>query len=61
MYNSSQKKELIDVLGPENLTDEDIKKIIFGPEITKEGMRTKPLGKMMYDLHKELKIYNREE
>lgn len=61
IYNSSQKKELIEVLGPENLTDADIKKIIFGPKITKESMRTKPLGKMMYDLHKELRIYNQEK
>ncbi|MEK4662557.1 hypothetical protein MHH93_11710 [Priestia sp. FSL H7-0729] len=61
MYNSSQKRELIDVLGPENLTDNDIKKIIFGPEITREAMRTKPLGKMMHDLHKELKIYSSED
>ncbi|ACS99188.1 hypothetical protein Pjdr2_0508 [Paenibacillus sp. JDR-2] len=31
--------------------------MVFGHEITKEAMRTKSLGKMMYDLHKELKIY----
>ncbi|TCJ00452.1 hypothetical protein [Cytobacillus praedii] len=58
MYSISQKEELIKVLGPGNLSEIEIKKIIFGPEITKECMRTKPLGKMMSDLHKELKIYN---
>lgn len=57
MYNSTQIQELKKVLTPAKLTDLEIKKIIFGPEITKECMRTKPLGKMMSDLHKELKIY----
>lgn len=57
MYNSSQRQEFIKVLGQDNLTDIEIKKIIFGPEITKESMRTKPIGKMIHDLHKELKIY----
>lgn len=55
MYSSSQQQEFKKVLS--NLTDPEIKRIIFGPEITKECMRTKPLGKMMHDLHKELKIY----
>lgn len=60
MYNSTQKQEFIEVLAEAGfeLTDIEIKKIIFGPEITEECMRTKPLGKMMRDLHKELKIYN---
>ncbi|MCO1603866.1 hypothetical protein [Desulfosporosinus nitroreducens] len=57
MYNSTQREELKRVLAPVNLTDLEIKKIIFGSEITKDCMRTKPLGKMMHDLHKELKIY----
>ncbi|SEJ39644.1 hypothetical protein [Paenibacillus polymyxa] len=55
MYSSSQQQEFKKVLS--NLTEPEIKKIIFGPKITKECMRTKPLGKMMHDLHKELKIY----
>lgn len=57
IYNSSQRDEFKEVLG-QTLTDFEIKKIIFGPEIKKECMRTKPLGKMLSDLHKELKIYS---
>lgn len=61
MYTSTQKQEFKKVLAGVDLTDVEIKKIIFGPEITEECMRTKPLGKMMRDLHKELKIYNYNE
>lgn len=57
MYNSTKKEELKKVLALVKLTDLEIKKIIFGPEISKKRMRTKPLGKMMHDLHRELKIY----
>ena len=57
MYNETQKKEFEEVLSKVKLTDSEIKKIIFGPEITKESLRTKPLGKMLSDLHKELNIY----
>ncbi|MED1725041.1 hypothetical protein [Brevibacillus parabrevis] len=57
MYNRTQKEELQEVLNRIDLTDSEIKKMIFGPEITKESMKTKPLGKMIYDLHQELKIY----
>jgi 5-methylcytosine-specific restriction endonuclease McrA len=58
MYNGTQKEEFKKVLGPDNITDKEIKKLIFGPEVTNDCMRTKPLGKMMHDLHKELRIYN---
>lgn len=57
MYNETQKQEFKEVLSKVKLTDLEIKKVIFGPEITYECMRTKPLGKMMSDLHKKLKIY----
>lgn len=57
MYNSTQQQEIKEVLAQVNLGDSELKKMIFGPEITKKHMRTKPLGKMMYDLHNELKIY----
>lgn len=56
-YNSTQREEFKMVLAPAKLTDLEIKKIIFGPEITKECLRTKPLGKLISDLHKKLKIY----
>ncbi|QTH40560.1 hypothetical protein J4772_23630 [Cohnella sp. LGH] len=58
MYNQTQKDELQEMLERVGLTDKELKKMIFGAEITKESMRTKPLGKMMHDLHKELKIYD---
>ncbi|WP_141504339.1 hypothetical protein [Paenibacillus luteus] len=57
MYNSSQNEEFKKVLKQTNLTDLEIKGIIFGPEITNKSMKTRPLSKMMKDLHKELKIY----
>ncbi|WP_337034159.1 hypothetical protein [Paenibacillus illinoisensis] len=57
MYNQTQKEELQKVLGQIELTDSEFKKMIFGPEITNESIKTKPLGKLLYDLHKELKIY----
>lgn len=57
MYNCTQRQEFKDVLSLVKLTDLEIKKIIFGPKITTEHMKTKPLGKMMSDLHKKLNIY----
>lgn len=57
IYSSTQIQEFKKVLSPAKLTDLEIKKIIFGPEITKDTMRTKPLGKLISDLHKKLKIY----
>ncbi|WP_145335675.1 hypothetical protein [Paenibacillus xylanexedens] len=57
MYNNTQNEEIQKVLGKINLSDAEIKKIIFGPEITEDQFKNKPLTKMMYDLHKELKIY----
>lgn len=57
MYNRTQKEELQQVMKDVGLTDLEIKRMIFGPELTKESMKTKPLGKMLYDLHKELRIY----
>lgn len=57
IYNKTQNQEIKEVFSKIELTDSEIKKAIFGPEITKECMRTKPLGKMMSDLHKKMKIY----
>lgn len=57
IYCGTQNQEFRNVLSMSRLTDLDIKKAIFGPEITEKTMRTKPLGKMFRDLHKELKIY----
>lgn len=57
MYSNTQIEEFKKVLALIKMTDLEMKKIVFGPEITRQSMRTKPLGKMMSDLHKELKIY----
>lgn len=58
-YSASQMEEFKMILGENNITvtDAEIKRLVFGPEITLEAMKTKPLGKMMHDLHKELDIY----
>lgn len=56
-YSKSQREEIQEVLRGVGISDEKIKSVILGPEITWKDMRKKPLGKMMSDLHKELKIY----
>lgn len=56
-YSKTQNEEFQEVLYEVDLSEQEIKQAIFGPEITPERMRKKPLGKMMRDLHKELKIY----
>ena len=56
-YSKSQKEEFQKVLHKMKISDEEVKHIIFGPKITREDMRKKPLGKMLSDMHKELKVY----
>lgn len=56
-YSKSQTDEFKKVLSKMHLSDDSLKQVIFGPEISLEDMKTKPLGKMLHDLHKELKIY----
>lgn len=56
-YSKSQKEEIQKVLHKIKVSDDEIKRIIFGHQITQEDMRKKPLGKMLSDLHKELNIY----
>lgn len=57
VYNKSQIAEIRRVLQKAGLTEDEIKKAIFGNEITRKEMRTKPLGKMLHDLQHLLKIY----
>lgn len=57
-YNYTQIQEFQEILKKENITETEIKSLVFGPKITEESMKTKPLGKMMSDLHKELGIYD---
>lgn len=57
IYTASQLEEFIEVMGEDKINKKQIKQIVFGPEITIESFKTKPLSKMMYDLYKQLKIY----
>lgn len=57
IYCQTQQQEFRKILYKVDLTEREIKLAVFGPKITKETMKTKPLGKMMSDLHKEYGIY----
>lgn len=57
-YKETQLWEIRNTLGAVRISDEQIKRIIFGPRIEEKDIRKKPLGKMMKDLHKKLKIYS---
>lgn len=57
MYSKTQMEEFREVLNEAGLTEQDIKRMIFGPEITKESMKKKSLGRMLRDLERELGIY----
>lgn len=57
IYCQTQQQEFKDVLYKINVSEQEIKLAVFGPKITKETMKTKPLSKMMNDLHKEYGIY----
>lgn len=56
-YSESQKKEFNDILKEFGISNNKIKRIVFGPKITSKDMRKKPLGKMISDWHKEWGIY----
>ena len=49
------------VLGDNSLTRAEVKKLIFGDEITPERMKTMPLGRMIRDLERELGVYGNEK
>lgn len=60
MYSKTQTEEIQDILKDLekfDISEKEIKKTIFGPPISEEDMRVKSLGKMYYDLYKEMKIY----
>lgn len=57
IYSKTQRQEFQDVLHKINISEQEIKLAVFGPKITDETMKTKPLGKMMSDMHKRLGIY----
>lgn len=56
-YGVTQREEFAEVLKGMNLSEQDIKRSVFGSEITTEAMKTRPLGRMMRDLHRELGVY----
>ena len=56
-YEKSQVKEFQKVLKDNSLSDDDVKQIIFGAELTMQDMRKKPLGKLYQDMYRELGIY----
>ena len=60
-YNASQLDEFKSVLGDNSLTRAEVKKLIFGDEITPERMKTMPLGRMIRDLERELGVYGNEK
>ena len=55
-YSESQKEEFKEIL-KKRISNKKIKRIVFGPKITSEDMRKKPLGKMISDWHKKSGIY----
>ena len=57
MYSKTQLAEFREVLDKVDLTEQDMKRMVFGPEITEESIKKRPLGKMIRDLERELKIY----
>lgn len=60
-YNASQLDEFKSVLGDNSLTRAEVKKLIFGDEITPERMKTMPLGRMIRDLERELGVYGEQK
>lgn len=56
-YGATQREEFAEVLKEMNLSEQNIKRSVFGPEITPEAMKTRPLGRMMRDLKRELGLY----
>ena len=57
-YSETQKEEIKNILKDLSISDMDIKRAIFGPEITADKIKSKSLGKMTSDLHKKLGIYS---
>lgn len=57
-YNKTQTIEFMDVLKSKKMSQEEVKKMVFGEKITPEQMKSKPLGRMLRDLERELKVYD---
>ncbi len=57
MYSQTQLEEYEKVFAEMGLSEQELKQMVFGKKITEDNFRKKPLGRMMRDLEKELKIY----
>ena len=57
LYSETQNKEIREVMNKLLISDMDIKRAIFGPEITQDKIGSESLGKMIRDLHRKLGIY----
>lgn len=56
-YSQTQLEEYRQVFAKAGLSEQELKQMVFGKEITEDDIRKKPLGRMLRDLEKELKIY----
>lgn len=56
-YSKTQLEEYRQVFAEAGLSEQEVKQMVFGKEITEDDIRKKPLGRMMRDLERELDIY----
>lgn len=56
-YSRTQLEEYENVFAEMGLSKQELKQMVFGKEITEDDIRKKPLGRMLRDLERELKIY----
>ena len=57
MYSHTQLKEFKELLRNAGLKEQEIKHMVFGPSISEEDIKKKPLGRMLRDLERELDVY----
>lgn len=57
-YCESQNEEMRSVMKNLPISEQDIKRVVFGPPITSEMIKKKSLGRMTRDLHRKLGIYH---
>lgn len=56
-YSQTQLEEYRQVFAEAGLSEQELKQMVFGKEITEDDIRKKPLGRMLRDLERELDIY----
>lgn len=57
MYSRTQFEEFKHILSQAEMTESEMKQMVFGTRITEGDMKKKPLGRMFRDLERELGIY----